>query len=305
MLISIVIHSRGTIENLKHIISCFQNQTHQERELVFVIDEKFTHKTYQDWLAKLTDNQWELFLKTNNIHIFTLLDSKFIPHNVSSMRNFAIHQAKWKFLNLMDDDEDFSADYLESSLSYWEKYTKMFNQKIIITPTLMYRHTWTIQNQGFSWFNYWLSRPIPCILWQKEYAKIQMYSWNSLFGPKQFFADTKMDEQLDFVYEDLDYSRTLSKKWYTLIILRDLKIYHMERSKNRLEQAWVGNIYQAYRKAKHRMIFVKKHANLLQKIQFYCLGFRGQPLRLSLKVIVFWKRNEILSILKAIWNGTI
>jgi len=41
----------------------------------------------------------------------------------------------------MDDDEDFSADYLESSLSYWEKYTKMFNQKIIITPTLMYRHT--------------------------------------------------------------------------------------------------------------------------------------------------------------------
>jgi hypothetical protein len=57
MLISIVIHSRGTIENLKHIISCFQNQTHQERELVFVIDEKFTHKTYQDWLAKLTDNQ--------------------------------------------------------------------------------------------------------------------------------------------------------------------------------------------------------------------------------------------------------
>jgi len=304
MLISIAVHSRGTIHYNKHIISCFLHQTYQQRELVFVVDEKFTSERYQEWLNEITDNQWEAFLKENNIRIFTLLDSVFIPHNVSSMRNFAIHQARGTFINLMDDDEDFPADYLEKSLAYWEKYTHLLNKKIIITPTLMYRHTWTIQNQWFSDFNYRLSRPIPCVLWDKEYDEIKMYSWNSLFWPKIFFENVAMDERFDFVYEDLDYSYSLFEKWYSLVVLKDLKIYHMERDKTSLEQAWVGNIYQAYRKANHRMIFVKKHASSKQKVQFYCLWFRGQPLRLSLKIVLFWTWNQRRQILKAIRRGT-
>jgi hypothetical protein len=63
----------------------------------------------------------------------------------------------------------------------------------------------------------------------------------------------------------------------------------MERDKNKLEEARVGNQHAAYRKAKHRMLFVKKYGTLSDKIKFYFLGFRGQPLRLILKVMIYAK----------------
>ena len=54
----------------------------------------------------------------------------------------------------------------------------------------------------------------------------------------------------------------------------------MERDKTLLENAWIGSEFQCYRKARHRMWFIKKNATKLQKIQFYLLGFWAQPLRL-------------------------
>jgi len=110
------------------------------------------------------------------------------------------------------------------------------------------------------------------------------------------------DETLDFVYEDLDFSYRIHRAGYPIIVLRDLKIYHMERDKTNLEEARVGNEYAAYRKAKHRMLFVRKYGNIFQKIQFYLLGFRGQPLRLILKVLRFAKKNEKYKLIKAIWK---
>lgn len=93
----------------------------------------------------------------------------------------------------------------------------------------------------------------------KEWDYIQMYSGNSLFAPAYIFKTILFDEQLDFVYEDLDFTYRIHRAGHPLIVLRDLRIYHMERDKTKLEQAWVGNEYAAYRKAKHRMIFVKKY----------------------------------------------
>ena len=45
----------------------------------------------------------------------------------------------------------------------------------------------------------------------------------------------------------------------------------MERDKTKLEDARVGNSFQAYKKAKHRILFVRKFATLREKIQFYML----------------------------------
>jgi GT2 family glycosyltransferase len=98
-----------------------------------------------------------------------------------------------------------------------------------------------------------------------------MYSGNSLFAPARIFKKIKFDEKIDFVYEDLDFSYRIYKAQYPIIVLRDFKIYHMERDKSILEHARVGHPLQAYKKAKHRIVFVKKYANLIQKIQFYLL----------------------------------
>jgi hypothetical protein len=76
----------------------------------------------------------------------------------------------------------------------------------------------------------------------------------------------------------------------------------MERDKTPLEQAWVGNEYSAFRKAKHRILFVKKHGNLTDKLKFYLLGFWGQPLRLMIKILMYAKGKHKRVLIKALWK---
>jgi GT2 family glycosyltransferase len=90
-------------------------------------------------------------------------------------------------------------------------------------------------------------------------------------APARLFKAFPFDEVLDFVYEDLDFTYNIYNAGYPIIVLRDLKIYHMERDKTLLEQARVANEYAAYRKAKHRMLFVKKYGKFSDKIKFYLL----------------------------------
>jgi GT2 family glycosyltransferase len=148
----------------------------------------------------------------------------------------------------MDDDEQFDDDYLQKNLAYRETYRKVVGKDFVLCPTLMHRKTGKVQNYGFSHFNYRMSRPVPACMGDKERISVQMYSGNSLFAPAYLFQQHLFDEQLDFVAEDLDFSRGLTFDGYPIIVLRDLKIYHMEGEKTLLQQARVGNPYAAYRK---------------------------------------------------------
>ncbi|AHB40956.1 hypothetical protein P148_SR1C00001G0146 [candidate division SR1 bacterium RAAC1_SR1_1] len=303
-MISVIIQGRGdNMINVKRSISCFIKQTHKDKELILVIDQLFTQESYDARINEVFDGNLNIF-KTHNIHIFSNLNAEFIHNNVCSMRNFGAQQAKGEYILFMDDDEDIHADYLTKNLEYRTKYKKVLGKDFVLTPTLMYRHTGDIQNQGFSHFNYWLSRPIGCVLGQREWAEIQMYSGNSLFAPAFIFQQNKMDERFDFIYEDLAYSYALHKAGYPILVTKNIKVYHMERDKTKLDHAWVGNIYQAHRKSKHRILFVRKFATFWQKFQFFLLGFRGQPIRLTLKVL-FNRPQNMFSIIKHIWKGTI
>ncbi|MDD3262423.1 MAG: glycosyltransferase [Candidatus Absconditabacteria bacterium] len=298
--ISVIIQSRGSdIVNMRRSVSCFLKQTHKEKELILMIDQIFTDSLYQDWLNNVFGSK-----SHENIRVFSNLNSKFAHNNVSSMRNFGAKQARGEYILFMDDDEDIHADYLTKTMEYRRKLKKTLGKDFVLTPTLMYRHTGEIQNQGFSYFNYRLSRPIGCVLGQREYARIQMYSGNSLFAPAYIFQENPMDERFDFIYEDLAYTQYLHSINYPIIVTKHIKIYHMERDKTKLDHAWVGNIYQAYRKSKHRILFIRKFATGRQLFQFYILGFLGQPLRLTLKVMLYRAPNK-LSIIKNIWKGTI
>lgn len=290
MKLSVVIPTRGD-QNMKNIIACLQNQTFKDFEVIFVVDKHL--------------EMWDAFHDSWNIHYISQ-STHAIPHNnASALRNLWIKAAKGQYIQLMDDDEQFDDDYLERSLTLRHDYHEKLKKDFVLTPTLMYRKTWIIQNQGFSHFNYLLSRPIPQRLWHKQRDYIQMYSGNSLLAPAHIFTTVLFDEKLDFVYEDLDFSYRIHRAWYPIIVLRDLKIYHMERDKTPLEEARVGNEYAAYRKAKHRMLFVRKYGNIFQKLQFYLLGFRGQPLWLIIKVLRFAKGKEKMKLIKAIVRWTL
>jgi len=290
MKLSVVIPTRGD-QNMHNITECLQRQTFRDFEVIFVVDKT------------VTSGEWRV--TRENIRYITEANSDFVPQaNASYNRNFGIKHAKGEYIQLMDDDERFEDDYLERSLALREHYHKILKKDFVLTPTLMYRKTWHIQNQGFLHFNYWLSRPIPQVLWTKERDYIQMYSGNSLLAPTYIFQDTLFDEKIDFIYEDLEFSYRIHCSGYPLIVLRDLRIYHMERDKTILEHARVANEYAAYRKAKHRMLFVKKYGSLTDKIKFYLLGFRGQPLRLIFKVLRFAHKKDKRQLIWAIVRGT-
>lgn len=285
---------------MKNSIECLHQQIFKDFEVIFVVDRHLAEPGG--------------FVDHDNIRYITNLNSSFrtqrddkepmIGWNASTLRNYGIKHAQGEFMLLMDDDEWFEDDYLEKNISLRTKYKPIIKKDFILTPTLMYRKTWQIQNQGFSHFNYRLSRPTPQIVWNAPRKYVQMYSWNSLFAPAYIFKEVLFDEDLDFVYEDLDFSYRIYRAGYPIIVLRDFHICHMERNKSKLEEARVGNQHAAYRKAKHRMLFVKKYGKFTDKIKFYLLGFRGQPLRLMIKVLLYAKWTQKRKILQAIWKWT-
>jgi GT2 family glycosyltransferase len=192
----------------------------------------------------------------------------------------------------------------DSSLgSKWQKQSKW---QFVLVPKLMFRQTWKIQNEWFDYYNFWTSRPHQFHFSDgQKFAQIQMYSWNSLFWPTKIFQEVLFDERFDFVYEDLEFTYRIHKAWHPIFISSELEIYHMERDKTLLEDAWIGSEFQCHRKARHRMRFVRKNATTIQKIQFYLLWFRAQPLRLISKILRLAPKKERKTLIWALIRGTI
>ena len=289
MKLTIVIPTRGD-KNMQNSIKCLQKQTFKDFEAIFVVD-------------RLIIND-EKRVKDRRIHYITNINSDFISkQNASYNRNFGIKQAKGEYILLMDDDEWFEESYLENYLVLRDEYRKKLAKDFVLVPTLMYRKTGHIQSQWFSHFNYLLSRPIPQVLWNKSRDYIQMYSWNSLLAPAYIFKEYPFDEEMDFVYEDLDFSYSIHRAWYPIIVLRDLKIYHMERDKTALEHLWIGNEHSAYKKFKHKMMFIKKNASTVDLIVFYIFGFLWHPMWLTLYLLKYPFKTHTFVIIKSIRKG--
>ncbi len=300
MKLSIVIPTRWDW-NMQNMIMCLSAQSFKDFEVIFVVDKNLKE-------------EGEFRSSDPRITFMTNLNSDFrskrdvndprIWGNASELRNYGITSAKGEFILLMDDDEWFEDDYLHNYLLLWEKYRKIVWQDFVLCPTLMYRKTGHVQNYWFSHFDYCMSRPVAADMGNHEWIDVQMYSWNSLLAPTYIFQDHLFDERLDFVTEDLDFTRGISYAGIPILVLRDLKIYHMERDKNALEQARVWNEYSAYRKAKHRILFVKKYWSFSNKLMFFLLWLRWQPLRLALKVLLYGKGSPRRKIIKALRKGS-
>lgn len=302
--LTVIIPTRPNIHNIKWIFNSLDIQTFQDFKVILLIDTKLSKEEFED--IKKQSLKW-LKNITSKITFISNINTNFIPQSwVSYVRNYGIKLADTEFINLFDDDEIFTKNYLQKSFDLRNKQYQETKKDFVLVPTLMFRKTDEIQSQGFDSYNFRTSRPHALRLKPgQKLAQIQMYSGNSLFGPTKIFQEILFDETFDFVYEDLEFTYRMHKAWYPLFVSSELILNHMERDKNILEHARVWSTFAAYRKAKHRVIFVRKNWTLLQKIKFYLLGFRAQPLRLSLKILRYWKKREVFSLIFALYKGTI
>ncbi len=304
--LSVIIPTRPNIDNIAGILWCLKLQTFQDFQVFLVVDSNIDKEEFQELkysVAKKLEYDKE-FLEENNpekkpldLEIVSNINYAFnTQKNASATRNFWIQLAKTPYMYLFDDDNLFEPDHLEKTFKIYENITKEINTpEIVLTGTLLYRRTWIIQNQGFKKYNYWMSRPVLNFLKNKQKNKqrdtIQMYSGNGIFWPTYIFQETLYDEQLDFVAEDLDFTYRISKN-YPLVVHNDLKVYHMERKKKYLDRQRIGNPFSAYRKAKHRIIFAKKHAHGINKFAFWGFGLWGNSAWLLTKILIFQKNNK-------------
>ena len=303
--LTVVFPTRPNIQNIKWLLWSLDKQTFQDFKVIVLIDSKLTQKEFdnlkkeaQEWLKNIKDK----------INFISNINSNFIPQKwVSYVRNYGIKLVDTEFLNLFDDDEILKPDYLEKSFKIYDKIsnTKKDLKDFVLVPKLMFRQTWQTQNEWFDYYNFWISRPHSFHFKDEKFAQIQMFSGNSLFGPTKIFQKILFDEKFDFVYEDLEFTYRIHKAWYPIFISSELEIYHMERDKTPLEHARVWSEFAAYRKAKHRMRFVRKNATKRQKLQFYSFGFLAQPLRLILKILHFAPIKDWKILIWALIRGTI
>ena len=302
--LTVIFPTRPNIQNIKWLLWSLDKQTFQDFKVIVLIDSKLTQKEFDD-LKKESVN-WFKRVK-DKVKFISNVNSDFVPQKwVSYVRNYGIKLADTEFLNLFDDDEILKPDYLEKSFEIYENILKEKNdlKEFILVPKLMFRQTWQIQNEWFDYYNFWTSRPHSFHFKWEKLAKIQMFSGNSLLGPTKIFQEILFDEKFDFVYEDLEFTYRIHKAWYPIFISSELEIYHMERDKTPLEHARVWSEFAAYRKARHRMRFIRKNATKLQKIQFYLLRFRAQPLRLTFKIIRFAPMKDWKVLIWALIRGT-
>ena len=302
-LISIVIPAR--VQNsqlLVDILHCLERQTFQDFEVIIVCDRFFSHLEWEIL-------QYLLSIKTkiaSKIRLFSHFNSNFTPKSAwgaSYVRNFGILQAKGEFIQLFDDDNRFDPNYLDTALKLYKEKKNELKSEVVITPSLYYRDTPNIQNQGFLKYNYRLARPqINFLSPDQDLAQIQMFSGNGVFANAKLMQTTLYDEQIARIAEDLDFTYRLHKKGAKILTFANLKIQHFEREKNILEQAWIWTPLSAEQKIKNIFIRHKKHANWVQFLIFILRSSRGIALWLSIKAL-YYGQSQKFPILMGIWKG--
>lgn len=300
MQISVVCWSRAKDKSLiLWFLQSLNSQTFTDFDVNIVCDRNFSKSEECNFLEFFYKQNLKIMKRTK---FFTNNNSNFNPNHTwwaSYVRNFWLLNAKWKFIQLFDDDNRVWPDFLAQCMNKWEEKTKKYNSDCIILPSLYFKDTEDIQNQWFSYFNYLQSRPKLYLLNWKTEANVQMFSGNWLFGKAEIFKKTQYDEQIAWISEDLDYTISLYEQWVQLWVFADLKVQHFEREKTKLEKAWIWSPAQAHQKSRNRFLFIKKHWNTFNRLQFYCCWLPWCVIWLSIKAICFWwkqRRNIIKGI---------
>lgn len=289
------------IESLRKLLFSLSKQDYQDFEIKIILDKKLDEFELDN--IKKEINHWFDNFLSNKIIFISNQNSNFEPWKWASYtRNYWIENTSTEFLYFFDDDNIFGPDFLRKTLDIYENKSKEFEKDFILSSSIIYRETNVVQNSWFIKFNFLLSKPIKN---NKDYGKVKMIWANSFFWKTKLLKENKFNEKIKFIYEDLDWSYNFTKKWNIIWIDKNLKINHMDRNKHILEKAYVWNSKNSYLKAKNRIIFIKNNWNSFEKIQSFFIGIRIQNIRLSLKILIYWKNLNKFKIIKNLWLWTI
>lgn len=331
----VVIPTRGNYSVLEPLLKALVLQTCLPQQVVLIVDARLSDTEILE-LNNLIQKVIQKKILLNCVYHGQEYQSwkVFIAgKGVSYVRNVGISLTSSEFTCLLDDDVTFAPDFFQSMLSeYLHLSTSLWSFDFaqdkslnsdqhagsqglwfILIPTIYRRNSHHIQTKGIHEFIYRTGyhRPLLeankksrfaklflCPIPKSEYAMPQMVQSISMFGPRIAFQ-SKYDERFRFVFEDLEFSYRIWKK-YPLIVTPRVTVHHFERTKTRAEMSFVATPFLAFEKAKNTILFVRKHATLRQKIQFFgCWLF----FFVGWFTVFILVTTHSLKTLRAFWHG--
>lgn len=316
----VIIPSRGNVANLKRILTCISEQTLQPANCILIINGALIDL---EALKEDVVSEFPKFFSRTLLWKFISIDSN-ASDNVSYARNIGRSLASSQLLYFLDDDNFFDSKFFWRTLQEYEKFSNACQDKILYSPMIMWRDTDRIQSRGIKAFHFSLWWPEPVVFdgWKnlvvrifrpffrkapfyrecEYYTRVAAIGGNSLFAETNIFERFPFDEQMWFVFEDLDFAYRVTKSGMPLYVSKSNRIYHMEREKTRLEKSFLATPKSSYQKARNRVLFVRKNASLLKKILFICFAFPVTSIMTILFIILHGGKQRWETV-NAYWKG--
>jgi glycosyltransferase involved in cell wall biosynthesis len=321
MKFDVVIPTRWVKETLYTILHCIAKQSLLPQYIILVVNAFWrSHKDIHAMLHEIIPDQIQDFIQVI-----------FVPEeysgNASYARNLWREHTISPYVYFLDDDNQFWVDFFSSCIGEYNVMKNGLWTDFLYSPTIMWRTTNTVQSKWLKTFHYFVGWPEPVIFsWWKSkfvkrfrmlfplpnfyyqsphYTRASMIGGNSLLSAKKLFDAFPFDEDMAFVYEDIDMSYRLTKDKNPLIVSNKVFIHHMERDKTKLEQSFLGTAESAYKKAKNRIMFVKKNGNSWQQFLFFCIWLPITSLMTLLFIVWSWGKNRLHiagSYIKGTWS---
>lgn len=286
-MIDIIVPSRWDKSNLENLFDSLWKQTFGNFKVFLVLDKEINElvvlQSYKEIIQKFSDL---------NITIVNNYESDFVPNKwVSYNRNYWINMSNSEYIFLLDDDNVFDDDLLINLLEKYSYLSENTKKEFIVSPIINYRKQDLIQSWWILWINYFLWKVVLNSDYENDYSNVKIIWWNSLFWKSEIFKKNLFDELFWFVYEDLDFSWWIIDKGIDIIILNKVKIYHMERTKNVLENSFIWDSKTAYQKARNRIILIKKHVKWKDLFIYFTFWLFIQTIWFIYLIVLHWKNK--------------
>ncbi len=286
-----------------NLLRCVSQQTVMPSKVTVLRHKPITEQAYDTFLAKL-----RLSLKPiqNIILISNISFPDYQPgRGVGYDRNFLLQHATEDFCYMIDQDNEFSADHFELMI---ECYTLLplshESRPALLSPTIERRKSGKIQSRGILAMYYLFPKYIfNKNLAEEGYSEVQMIGGNSLFGPTKAMRAIWFDPEMQWCYEDIDFSYRWFQAGNSIAVSHAIRIHHMEKEQTMLSTRFLRRPEIAYARAYNRIRFVKKTASSLQKRAYLCCGVWIQTLWFLLLCLIYGG-DQRWALIQAIWEGT-
>ncbi len=237
---------------------------------------------------------------------------------VSASRNYGASIAIGELVIFIDDDTTISEGFIWNMVDEYNMLYKEHKIDIMLYPTVLQSDTDRVYSRWYRYYNRLLARPVAFDninnrkdklrrwlmmdkLFAPKYGNIKLSNVICVLTSKKVTDQVKFDEDMLFVYEDLDRTYRVYKSGHPIFVSEQNTIKHYEWYRTKMEQMYIWNKESIYYKTRHRIWFAIKNSNLWQKILYYICWFWISNIW-TLVMILRYSEKRSLHLL-ARWRG--